>query len=213
MIHILSQKQSIANHFLFEMRDKDIQNDRARFRQNLKRMGNFMAFEISKTLKYKEAEVATPLGNAKTQLLANQPLIICVLRAALPLYNGFMEVFDQADGGFIGAYREESEEINIQLEYYASPSVEDRVVIVVDPMLATGGSMVKSIDQLLKYGQPDHIHIASVVAAPEGINYISQKIKNDYTLWAFAVDEKLDDRAYIVPGLGDAGDLSFGEKI
>lgn len=213
MIKILNKKDTIANHFMYEMRHKDIQNDRGKFRNNLKRLGEFMALELSGDLEYISQPVETTLGKTSIRMLANQPVIVGILRAAIPFYDGFLEIFDQADGGFVGAYREEGDEIDVQLDYLAVPSLAGRDLILTDPMLATGKSMIKTIDKLKRFGIPRHIHIAAAIAAPEGIDYISKSLKIDNTIWCFAVDEKLNDQSYIVPGLGDAGDLSYGEKI
>lgn len=212
MINILDKTNSIANHFLFEMRDKDIQLDRGKFRNNLKRLGMTMAYEISKSLHFESKEIKTPLGNADVNLLSESPVIIGILRAALPFYEGFQSFYDQSEAGFVGAYRQENDEIAINFDYMATPSLKDRTVILVDPMLATGKSLIKTIENIEKNGKPKHIHIASVVAAPEGIDYISQSLKSNHTIWVYSLDSNLDDNAYIVPGLGDAGDLSFGEK-
>jgi len=198
---------------MYEMRHKDIQNDRGKFRNNLKRLGTYMAFEVSKSLEYKNGKVVTPLGDASVALLDSQPVIIGILRAAIPFFDGFMDVFDQADGGFIGAYREESDNIAIHLDYLAAPNLEGRTVILTDPMLATGKSLVKTVNKLEERGKPAHIHIAAAIAAPEGIDYVTKNLGGNITIWVYSVDEKLNDQAYIVPGLGDAGDLSFGEKI
>ncbi|REG85359.1 uracil phosphoribosyltransferase [Algoriphagus antarcticus] len=212
---VLSDTPSLANHFLREMRDIRIQNDRMRFRRNLERMGELMAYEISKSFEYAVEEIETPLTSLSTLVPAEQPVIISVMRASLPFYNGFLNYFDQADSGFIGAFRDESEpgEITIQLGYHASPSVEGRVLILADPMLATGKSLVESIQTILSHGTPKHIHIAAVIAAPEGIQYLKENISCSYSLWLGAIDEKLNDQSYIVPGLGDAGDLAFGPKL
>lgn len=214
MLKILNQSHSVANHFLYEMRHVEIQKDRAKFRNNLRRLGTILAYEISRTLDYKKETVTTPLSTMDVDLLARQPVIISILRAALPFSDGFVEVFDQADVGFVGAYRkEDGEEISVNFEYMATPSLDGRVVIVVDPMLATGKSIMESIDHLLNNGKPSHVHIAAAVAAPEGIDYISRMLKVEHTIWAGALDEKLNSQSYIVPGLGDAGDLCFGPKL
>ncbi|ELR70954.1 uracil phosphoribosyltransferase [Fulvivirga imtechensis AK7] len=214
MVNILNQTHSIANHFLYEMRHKDIQKDRGKFRNNLKRLGIIMAYEVSKVLDYKKSNVSTPLADLDVELLTDQPVIISILRASMPFMEGFMEVFDQADAGFIGAYRREGvDEVDVNLEYLASPPLEGRNVIVVDPMLATGKSVIKSLDHLMSHGSPDHIHIVAAVAAPEGIDYISKSLKTQFTIWTGALDEKLNSNAYIIPGLGDAGDLCFGPKL
>lgn len=214
MVNILNHTHSIANHFLFEMRHKDIQKDRGKFRNNLKRLGIVMAYEVSKMLTYQKSRVSTPLADLDVELLTEQPVIISILRASMPFMEGFMEVFDQADAGFIGAYRREGvDEVDVNLEYLASPSLEGRNVVVVDPMLATGKSVIKSLEHLMSHGSPSHIHIVAAVAAPEGIDYISKSLKTKFTIWTGALDEKLNSKAYIIPGLGDAGDLCFGPKL
>ncbi len=209
----LGEKPSIANQFLNEIRDKNNQLDRMRFRRNLERMGEIMAYEISKTLVYEECTVNSPLASLVSRKLKEQPILLTVLRAGLPYFQGFLNYFDQVDAGFIGAYRKEGAEIEINLEYLATPELEGRNVILIDPMLATGKSFVRSIHALMKHGKPAHIHLASLIASPEGIEYIKADLKIPFTIWTFSVDEKLDTRFYIVPGLGDAGDLSFGNKI
>lgn len=209
----LGEKPSIANQFLNEIRDKNNQSDRMRFRRNLERMGEIMAYEISKTLAFEKCTVNSPLASLASRKLKEQPILLTVLRAGLPYFQGFLNYFDQVDAGFIGAYRKEGAEIEINLEYLATPELEGRNVILIDPMLATGKSFVRSIHALMKHGKPAHIHLASLIASPEGIEYIKADLKIPFTIWTFSVDEKLDTRFYIVPGLGDAGDLSFGNKI
>ena len=215
LIHNLHEQSSAMHLFLAELRDKTIQKDRERFRQNLKKIGVLIGYEISKVLKYEEQDVYTPLGIAKAKIASEHPVIIGILRASLPFFNGFLEIFPQAECGFIGAYRisETKSNIKVQTDYVASGVLEDEVLILTDPMLASGTSIVDAIELLQKNGKPREIHIASVVAAPEGINYINDRIKTPVHLWTCAIDEKLNDQAYIVPGLGDAGDLSFGPKI
>ncbi|MCK6616129.1 MAG: uracil phosphoribosyltransferase [Cyclobacteriaceae bacterium] len=211
---ILNQHATLANQFLFELRDNSIQQNRDRFRMNMERLGELMAYEISKKLKYKQRPVETPLGTSKVEMLSEHPVLITVLRAGLPYFDGFKNYFNQADCGFIGAYRKEGEnEIAINLDYLATPPLNGRTVILIDPMLATGKSFVQSVNALLKHGTPSYIHIAALVAAPEGVEYIRQKLKLPFTIWTWALDEKLNEHAYIVPGLGDAGDLCYGEKI
>ena len=211
---ILGDQHSIANQFLNEIRDKEIQQDRMRFRRNMERMGEIMAYEVSKKLSYTGCEVTSPLATLASVKLSNQPVIITVLRAGLVYFQGFMNYFDKADSGFIGAYRKEGgDEVKINLDYLATPDLTGREVILVDPMLATGKSFIQSINALLKHGHPSHLHIAALIASPEGVRYVQDNLKIPYTLWTFAVDKKLNDRFYIVPGLGDAGDLSFGEKL
>lgn len=212
---ILSETPSIANQFMAEMRDIRIQNDRMRFRKNLERLGEILAYEISKSLDYKTHEVATPLAKAKILIPESQVVLISVLRASLPFYQGFLNFFDDAESGFIGAFREENEsgEIKINLGYHATPSLEGKVIILADPMLATGKSIIRTINTILSHGTPSVIHIAALFAAPEGIKYIEENLKLPYKLWLGSVDEKLNHLSYIVPGLGDAGDLAFGEKL
>jgi uracil phosphoribosyltransferase len=211
---ILSQQPSIANQFLGELRNKQIQKDRMRFRKNLERLGEILAYEVSKTLTYKEQEVQTPLEKAKIQLPSDQVVLVAVLRAALPFYQGFLNFFDQAESGFIGAFREESgAELTVNLGYHASPNLDNKVLILVDPMLATGQSCIESLQTLLKHGTPKSIHLVAAFAAPEGVEHLKKSITVPYSLWLGTLDAQLNAQSYIVPGLGDAGDLAFGEKI
>lgn len=211
---ILSQQASIANQFLAEMRDVKIQKDRLRFRKNLERVGEILAYEISKTFSYKGQEVQTPLERTEMQLPLDQVVVVAVLRAALPFYQGFLNFFDQAESGFIGAFREESgSELTVNLGYHASPNLDNKVLILVDPMLATGHSCVESLQTLLKRGTPKAIHLVAAFAAPEGVEYVNKSIATPYLLWLGALDTKLNSSSYIIPGLGDAGDLAFGAKI
>jgi uracil phosphoribosyltransferase len=214
MLIVLNQSPSGANQFLLELRDQDRQRDRQRFRTNLARLGSLMAYEISKKLDYVEQSVNTPLGTSKVLTLKEQPVLITVLRAGLPYFAGFNDFFNQSDCGFIGAYRKEGvKEIDINLDYLAVPNLNGRTVILIDPMLATGKSFVKTVNALMKKGKPACIHIAALVAAPEGVENIRQNLTFPLTIWTWALDEKLNAHAYIVPGLGDAGDLCFGEKV
>jgi uracil phosphoribosyltransferase len=211
---ILSQQASIANQFLLEMRDEHIQKDRMRFRKNLERLGEILAYEVSKTFNYREKVVQTPLEKMEMHLSSDQVVVAAVLRAALPFYQGFLNFFDHAESGFIGVFREESEsELTVNLGYHASPNLDNKVLILVDPMLATGQSCVKSLQTLLKHGTPKAIHLVAAFAAPEGVEYLKKSIAIPYSLWLGALDTKLNSSSYIVPGLGDAGDLAFGEKI
>jgi uracil phosphoribosyltransferase len=213
MVQLVASRPSIANHFLKELRDEVIQKDRRRFRRNLQRLGEIMAVEISKTLPYREERVTTPLGFTHLHTLEQNPVLITILRAGLPYFEGFQNYFDEADCGFIGAYRQEGEaELTIKLDYLATPQLQDRIVILIDPMLATGKSITDALQVLLRKGMPAHVHIVALVAAPEGLKHVDETITVPHTVWAFAQDEKLDAHFYIVPGLGDAGDLSFGEK-
>lgn len=211
---VLGAENSIATEFLNEIRDKSRQQDRMRFRKNLERMGEIMAYEISKKLAYAPSSIETPLASIESSKLRSQPVIVTVLRAGLAYFQGFLNFFDQAESGFIGAYRKEGgSEITINLDYVATPHLNDRVLIMVDPMLATGKSFIHSIEALQKNGKPTHIHIASLIAAPEGIDYLNRNVPIPFTIWTFAIDDKLNRQYYIVPGLGDAGDLSYGEKL
>ena len=212
-VFVLSEQNSVANHFLAELRDVNQQGDRLRFRTNMIRLGEIMAYEISKKMSYRSANVQTPLKSTQMQLLKEKPILLTVMRAGLPYFQGFLNYFDSSDAGFIGAYRKEGkEEISIELDYMAMPSLENRQVILIDPMLATGFSFIRSINELAKFGRPSHIFIASLVAAPEGIKRIADSLKMPFSLFTVAIDEKLNAESYIVPGLGDAGDLSFGKK-
>jgi uracil phosphoribosyltransferase len=173
-----------------------------------------MAYEISRKLRYEPRSFDTPLKSTIINQLKSQPVLVTVLRAGLPYFQGFLNYFDDADAGFIGAYRtENTEDIKINFEYLAAPGIDGKQVILVDPMLATGKSFIRSVNELVRHGTPNHIHIASLIASPEGIEYINANLKLPFTIWTFSVDEKLDSRFYIVPGLGDAGDLSYGEKL
>jgi uracil phosphoribosyltransferase len=213
-VFILSDSPSVANHFLAQLRDKQVQTDRMRFRKNLERLGELLAYEISKKLPYVAKEVNTPLGVSRTQVLQEPPVLIAILRAALPFYQGFLNVFEEADSGFVGAYRvSETREVEVRFDYLATPDITGRQVILTDTMLASGRSLIQSVQKLLTHGRPAHIHFASVVAAPEGIDYISRNTPVDFSIWTCAKDEKLNSQAYIVPGLGDAGDLAFGPKL
>lgn len=213
-LFVLGKQNSIANHFLRGLRDKNLQKDRMKFRKNLERLGEVMAFEISKKLDYVQKEVETSLGKSDLSVLARDPLLITILRAGLPYFLGFQNFFDASDCGFIGAYRQESVGgIKIKLDYLASPGLDNADVILIDPMLATGRSVVDAVNDLVKRGKPSHLHIAAVVASPEGIQHLKKNIKTPFTIWTFAIDEKLNHQFYIVPGLGDAGDLSYGDKL
>lgn len=214
MITVLNRQDSVANQYLLELRDKKIQQNRTRFRQNLERLGELMAYEISKKFDHQPSQVETPLGVSVVNLSKANPVLITVLRAGLPYFIGFQNIFGEADCGFIGAYRKESEtDLTITLDYLATPSLEGRTVILVDPMLATGQSVIKSVNALVKHGVPKHVHIAALVAAPEGVELLRKTLKVPHDVWTWALDEKLNELHYIVPGLGDAGDLSFGEKL
>ena len=216
MIQILSEQTSILNQYIAEIRDKHIQQDRIRFRRNMERIGEFFAYEISKTLAYKETITPTVLAEAHTLTLAEQPVIATILRAGLPLHTGMLNVLDGAQNAFVSAFRKHHKDnsFEIQIEYLSSPSLENKVLILTDPMLATGSSMVLAYKALLSKGKPKHTHIVAVIASKEGVDYVRKNMPDDnYTLWLAAVDEELTAHSYIVPGLGDAGDLAFGEKL
>lgn len=211
---VLSDTPSIANQFLAELRNVETQKDSMRFRKNLERIGEVLAYEISKTFTYADQSVETPLAVTQMKIPTELPVIFSVLRAAVPFSQGFLNVFDAAACGFIGAVRVEgAAEINIDLNYHAAPSVTGKTIIITDPMLATGKSLIAAIKKITSLGNPAHIHIASVVAAPEGIQHIKEHLTLPYSLWVGAIDERLNDKFYIVPGLGDAGDLAFGSKL
>lgn len=215
MLFNLSEQNSVANHFVAELRDLTIQKDRLRFRKNVERLGQIMAYEISKKLVYRQQAIDSPLGTSNTSLMEASPILITVMRAGLPYFQGFVDFFDKSDCGFIGAYRQEdgNDDVVINLEYLATPSIDNRDVILIDPMLATGHSFVRSAQALSKHGKPSHLYLASLVSAPDGISYIEASVKTEHSIWTCAVDERLNEQFYIVPGLGDAGDLCFGQKM
>ncbi len=186
-----------------------------RFRTNLRRLGNILAYELSKNLEYKAVEIETPLMKTNVLQLDEQVVLVSVLRASLPFYQGFLDFFDKAENGFIGAYRQEGnkDDLEINLGYYASPNLEGKTLVIVDPMLATGKSFIKSLESLFINVKPRKIHIAAVVAAPEGLAYIKENLSIPHQVWIGALDQGLNEQAYIIPGLGDAGDLAFGPKL
>lgn len=217
MIHILSQQNTIFNTFLAQIRDKSVQLDSMRFRRNMERVGEIMSYEISKTLSYATTAVETPLGESQMSLVSDKIVIATVLRAGLPLHQGFLNYFDNAQSAFVAAYRKNSKDgtFKVKVEYVSSSNLEGKVLLLVDPMLATGHSLCQTYEALMeKCGTPLHTHIASVVASEQGVDYALKHLPSkSTTLWVGAVDEELTSRAYIVPGIGDAGDLAFGEKI
>src|SRR5258705_12086574 len=214
MIVNLSQQHSLVSNWISELRDVNIQSDRMRFRRNLERIGEIAAYEISKVLAFKEAEVETPLGTATSKLLENQPVLATILRAGLPLHQGLLNYFDKADNAFISAYRKHNKDgtFEISLDYISCPEIEDRVLIISDPMLATGSSLVKTIQFLKEEGKPKQIHIVVAIACTVGIEYVKRE-EPSVTLWCGDIDDELTAKGYIVPGLGDAGDLAFGVKV
>jgi uracil phosphoribosyltransferase len=212
-LHVVCAVPSIANHFLAELRDVEIQKDSLRFRRNLQRLGEIIAGRISAQLSYTTQTVRTPLGEAASQLLRDFPVLATVLRAGLPFHQGFLNYFDQSPSAFAAAYRiEGTAQVQVQLDYLTAPRLDERVLILADPMLATGKSLVQTYRAMLRFGTPRQVHIAAVIASPEGVDYVMREIP-EASLWLAAVDEKLNEQAYIVPGLGDAGDLAFGSKI
>ncbi len=214
-IHNLSQQDSILSQFMAEIRAVDVQADSMRFRRNLERVGELMAYEISKVLAYKKRSVTTPLGASDCKVLVQQPVLATILRAGLPLHQGFLNYFDQAENTFISAYRihhGDDDAFDVEVEYLASPDLEGKTVILCDPMLATGSSMVLAYQALLERGTPRHLHVATVIATDQGIRFVQEQIPAEMTIWAAAVDHEMTSKSYIVPGLGDAGDLAYGSK-
>lgn len=216
MIHVLSHNHSIIQQFITEIRDKEVQKDRMRFRRNMERMGECIAYEISKQLTYKMKDVETPLGMASCWQLDEDVVLGTILRAGLPLHYGMLNVFDKADNAIISAYRKHSSEVDfeIEIEYMSSPSLEGKTLILSDPMLATGMSMVSAYKVLtVQRGQPSKIHVVSVVASEQGLEYVRKYLPQNVEYWIVVLDPEMNAKSYIVPGIGDAGDLSFGEKL
>ena len=214
MIINLSKDHSLISNWIAELRDVELQNDRRRFRRNLERIGEIAAYEISKLLPYVEAEVQTPLGIANCKILKQQPVLATILRAGLPLHQGLLNYFDKADNAFISAYRKHDNEgsFEICLDYISCPELEDRILIVSDPMLATCASLIKTVQYLKDEGQPAGIHIVVAIACTVGLEYVRREIPKA-TIWCGDIDDELTAKGYIVPGLGDAGDLAYGVKI
>lgn len=215
-IKILGNNHSILDQYLSEIRDEVIQKDPLRFRENMYRIGEIFAYEISKTLEFEVSDIKTPLGVAKVPTLKNQPVLATILRAGLSIHNGLLKIFDRAENCFISAYRKYTEggEFEIEFEYMASPSLNNKVVILSDPMLASGKSMEIAYQALFSKGTPKHVHLVAIISSPEGVDYLVENIKaENITLWLGAVDDGMTSLSYIVPGLGDAGDLAYGEKI
>lgn len=213
--NIGEQSPSIINQFIAEIRDKDIQTDSMRFRRNLERIGEIFAYEISKKLEYTKQEVITPLGTADVPLLTDDIVLSAVLRASLPMHQGMLNLFDKAENAFISAFRKYSKDgsFDIQLQYLSAPSVEDKTLIIADPMIATGSSIVVAYNALKEKGRPKHTHIVGIIVSNESIEYLQKHLPvDDFTLWVGAIDDELTVKAYIVPGLGDAGDLAYGMK-
>ncbi len=217
MLHIIDQQNSLLNKFIAELRDKEIQKDSMRFRRNIERVGEIAAFEVSKELNYCSKVVETPLGKATVMSISDTVVLATILRAGLPFHQGFLNYFDDAQNAFVSAYRKSTFDgkFIIKVEYISCGSLEGKTLILVDPMLATGSSLVAAYEALCeKGGQPAHAHLVSVLASRQGIDYVQKHTDSEkVSLWCATVDEHLNDRKYIVPGLGDAGDLAFGEKI
>ena len=211
----LGKQNSIFNHFIREIRDINIQNDSMRFRRNIERIGEIFAYEISKKMEYKKEDITTPLGISTESLMKEKPVLATILRAGLPLHQGLLNYFDSSDNAFISAYRKHKKggDFEIKIEYMASPDLDGKTLILCDPMLASGSSMVLAIQAILTKGTPKHIHIVSIISSSEGVEYVKENIHmQNCTLWLGAEDEEMTAQSYIVPGLGDAGDLAFGEK-
>jgi uracil phosphoribosyltransferase len=214
MIINLSKEHSLVSNYIAEIRDVDMQSDRMRFRRNLERIGSIAAYEISKVLPYVDSEIQTPLGIAICKTLKNQPVLATILRAGLAMHEGLLHYFDKADNAFISAYRKHKADgsFEISLEYLSSPELDDRILIVSDPMLATGASLVKTVQYLRIEGEPSSIHIVTAIACTVGLEYVRREIPKA-TIWCGDIDDELTAKGYIVPGLGDAGDLAYGPKI
>lgn len=213
-----SDQNSIINQYLAEMRDKDYQQNRLLFRNNIQRVGEMMAYEISKTLDYQQKTVHTPLADAKVSVPVDDVVVATIFRAGLPFHTGFLNVFDHAGNAFVSAYRkytdEEHTQVGIHIEYLATPDLTGKTLIIADPMLATGGSMELGWEALVSKGRPKHVHVACVIATPEGVDYIKTHLpEENTTIWCAAIDPGLNEHKYIVPGFGDAGDLCYGDKL
>lgn len=215
-IHHISEKPLILNTFLSEIRDETIQKDSMRFRRNIERIGEILGYEMSKSLNYNPQNIKTPLANLNVDLLENDIVLCSILRAGVPLHNGLLNYFDTAENAFISAYRhhkENPESFEIIVEYLACPNLENKTLVLADPMLATGQSMLATFEALKPFGKPKAIHLVSVIGAQEGVDFISNHFDTDVHLWIAAIDKQLNSKGYIIPGLGDAGDLAFGEKL
>lgn len=216
-VHILSQQNTVLNKFIAQIRDKSVQKDSMRFRRNMERIGEITAYEISKTFDYKPCPVETPLGEAVVETIENPIVIATILRAGLPYHQGFLNYFDDAQNAFVSAYRKSTKDgkFTVKVEYISCGDLEGKTLLLVDPMLATGSSLVLAYNALCERGgTPAHTHVASVIASEQGVDYVMKNMpRQSTTVWAAAVDEELTSRSYIVPGIGDAGDLAYGDKI
>lgn len=217
MVHVIDKDHSVCNRFLAELRNREVHNDRMRFRRNLERVGEIMAYEISKTFRYSSCTVHTPINPAQVMLADDEVVVASVLRAGLPYHQGFLNYFDQAGSAFVAARRvyDEKDGFVIRYDSVYTPSLEGKQLLLVDPMLATGASLVVAYRELLKQGGiPAHTHIASVISSKQGIAYVSEALKDEHvTIWTGSVDDHLTEHSYIDPGIGDAGDLAFGDKL
>lgn len=215
-IHNIASQNSVLNTFISELRDITIQKDSMRFRRNIERIGEILGYEMSKTFDYKEQTITTPLGESTTPLIDNDIVLCSILRAGVPLHNGLLNYFDTAENAFISAYRhhlKEPESFEIVVEYLACPDLEGKTLILADPMIASGQSLLATFEALKPFGTPKNIHLAAVIGAQEGLDFVSEHFPEHTHLWISAVDPTLDSKGYIVPGLGDAGDLAFGKKL
>ena len=215
MVTVLNKNNSLFNTYLSETRDEYIQKDSFRFRRNLERMGSIIAYEISKKMEFRVNEISTPFGIANENIIAQQPVIVSVLRAGVPIHQGVLNFFDNASGGFISIYRDHDKEgaFQIRVEYISCPSIDDKEVILCDAMIASGASMSMAYQALLSKGTPKHVHLISLIASKEGLDNLRKKLPSkNVSIWLGALDDELTVKSYIVPGLGDAGDLAFGEK-
>lgn len=215
-IHYIGKNNSILNTFVSEIRDKEIQKDSLRFRRNIERIGEVLSYELSKTLSYSTTSIETPLEKKEVQLADNELVLCSILRAGLPLHHGLLNYFDTAENAFISAYRHHPNndaEFEIVVEYFASPSIKNKTLLLADPMLATGQSLVAVYEAIKKYGIPKELHIIVVIASKEGVEYVKKHFPENTHLWIAALDNELNSKGYIVPGLGDAGDLAFGAKL
>ena len=215
-IHHISENNSILNKFISEIRDVTVQKDSLRFRRNIERIGEILGYELSKQLKYVPADIKTPLGIKSVDQPSNNIVLCSILRAGLPLHQGLLNYFDAAENAFISAYRRHPNNdatFEIVVEYFASPAIENKTLLLADPMLATGQSLVAVYEAIKKYGMPKELHIVAVIASKDGIDYVQEHFPEDTHLWIAAIDSELNDKGYIIPGLGDAGDLAFGAKL
>jgi len=215
MVNILSNTNSVINHFIAEIRDAEIQKDSLRFRYNLERLGTLFAFEISKELKYETKEVTTSLGIANVPVLEEYPVLATILRAGLPFHQGFLNIFDKSENAFISVYRKmhKDRSFSMQVDFSSVPDIEGKVMILCDTMIATGSSVVMSYKNLLSHGKPSHTHIVSILASHEGLDFLKKHLpQQEVTIWLGVIDDELTAQSYVVPGLGDAGDLAYGRK-